>query len=211
MSGDPAPRTTPTAELDVAAPGSGPSESGDVSGGLGDLGPLPGRPRRKRLGPLTYLLAAAVIACGAFYAGARLEGSSGTSTSAGGLAAAFASRLGASGAKSAGGFSFPGGAAKFSSAGARPSGGVSGFGTAVTGTVKLVTGKDFYVAESTGTIVKVATGAGTAISVSSTGSVSDLHPGDRVTVVGKKKSGTVSATSVSDSGSTGASSPSSAP
>ena len=63
-------------------------------------------------------------------------------------------------------------------------------------------------AEGTGTIVKVSTGARTTISVSSTGSVSDLHPGDRVAVVGKKnekKNGTVSTTSVSDSGSTGAS------
>ena len=137
-----------------------------------------------------------VIACGADYVRARLEGSSAASTSAAGSPRR-SRRFGASGAKSSG----TKGAGGFS---------LAGFGTAVAGTVELVTGKDFCVAEGTGTIVKVATGAGTTISVSSTGSVSDLHPGDRVTVVGEKKNGTVSTTSVSGSGSTGAS-PSQAP
>ena len=96
---------------------------------------------------------------------------------------------------------------KSSTSSTSPSAGAGSFfglGTAVSGTIKLVTGTSSYVAEATGTVLKVQTSAGTAVTVSSPGSVSELHPGETVTVVGKQRSGTVSATSVSTSGSTAA-------
>jgi hypothetical protein len=199
---------TTTAEVPAVSP-AGPA--GDCPGGdtgIEDFGDLPGRPLRKRMGPLTYLLLAALVACAAFYGGARYEKSSGTSASASGFPAGLASRFASSstGKRSfPGGLSFPTGSSGSASSKSTGSGAGSyfGLGTAVSGTVKLITGKSFYVEEATGTIVKVATTPGTTISISSAGSVSQLHPGDSVTVLGKNKNGTVSATSVSDSGNGG--------
>lgn len=194
MSDQQSASVTTTARI-PAVPATEPT--GDGQGGdaaLEDFGDLPGRPLRKRMGPLTYLLLAALVACGAFYGGARYGKSSGTSASSSGFPAGFASRFASS--RSGSSSKSPGGGTSF----------FGGLGTAVTGTVKLITGRSFYVEESTGTIVKVATSPVTSISISSAGTVSQLHPGDSVTVLGKKKGGTVSATSVSDSGNAGASS-----
>ncbi len=196
--------TTDTGELDVVPP----EATGDGAGGAGDFGELPGRPLRKRFGPLTYLLLGLIVACGAFYGGARYGKSNGTSGSSGAGFAALASRLGAStGGKLPSGTSFPGGGgsggtSKSSSSAPSGSGGTFSFLGAggVSGTIKLITGKDFYVEESTGTVVKVDTSAATTISVSSTASVTKLHPGDSVTITGTNKNGTVTATRITDSG-----------
>lgn len=196
MSDQPSASTTATAGLEVAPPdGAGETASED------DLGELPGRPLRKRFGPLTYLLLGLIVACGAFYGGARYGKSQGTSSSTGGFAA-LASRSGTStGGKLPSGVSFPGGSSKSSSsAPTTGSGSFSFLGGGVSGTIKLITGKDFYVEESTGTVVKVDTSAGTAITVSTAASVTKLHPGDSVTVLGTNKNGTVAATRVTDSG-----------
>jgi hypothetical protein len=194
------------AELEVAPLDSGGEVEGGASGD--EFGELPGRPLRKRFGPVTYLLLGLIVACGAFYGGARYGKSQGTSGSTGGFAT-LASRFGATtGGTLPGGVSFPGGttpgksSTTSSSAPSRSgSGGFSFLGGGVSGTIKLITGKNFYVQESTGTIVKVDTKPGTAITVSSGASVTQLHPGDSVTVFGTNTSGTVSATRVTDSGS----------
>lgn len=166
---------TRPAELDAPPPT---DEANERDGeAIEEFGELPGRPLRKRFGPLAYLLLAALVACGAFYGGARYGKSQATSTTSS--------------------VSFPASASRSSSS---RSAGFS-FGTTVLGTIKLITGKDFYVEESTGTVVKVDTGAGTTVTVSSAASVSQLHPGDTVTVLGTNKNGTVTATRVSDSGS----------
>ncbi len=95
---------------------------------------------------------------------------------------------------------------KSSTSSTSPSAGAGSFfglGTAVSGTIKLVTGTSSYVAEATGTVLKVQTSAGTAVTVSSPASLSQLHPGETVTVVAQKN-GWVSATSVSTLRSTAA-------
>ncbi len=162
---------------------------------------LPGRPLRKRLGPLTLVLAALLIAGGAFYAGVRVEkgkvGSS-SSSSLAALASRFASRAGATattGAGSAGG------------AGAGGAGGGLGGAArgATIGTIALVDGSNVYVRETDGTVVKVSTNPATTITASSTATVSQLHPGDAVIVSGSTGSdGTVAATAVRDQGASGA-------
>jgi len=200
--------TTDTAELDLGAPDTAGGRTGH--GATGDeFGELPGRPLRKRFGPLTYLLLGLIVACGAFYGGARWGKAQGTSSGSTGGFAALASRLGTStGAKVPSGVTFPGAGSTgkasktSSSAPSRSGSGAFSFlGGGISGTIKLVTGKDFYVEESTGTVVKVDTGTGTTISVSSSATVTKLHPGDSVTVLGTNKNGTVSATRVTDSGS----------
>jgi hypothetical protein len=155
---------------------------------------LPGRPVRKRLGPVSIILAACLAAAGFFYAGVRVEKSKVGSSSGTSAVAALAARFGA--AARAGGT----GAGAAGAAGA-----AGGFGGAAragtTGTITLIDGNNVYVTETGGTIVKVATGPGTTISVASTGTVANLHPGDTVTVTGPAGSdGTVTATNLRDLG-----------
>jgi hypothetical protein len=152
---------------------------------------LPGRPVRKRLGPVSIILAACLAAAGFFYAGVRVEKSKvGSSSGTSGIAA-LAARFGA--------------AARAGGTGAGAAGAAGGFGGAAragtTGTITLIDGNNVYVTETGGTIVKVATGPGTTISVASTGTVANLHPGDTVTVTGPAGSdGTVTATNLRDLG-----------
>ncbi len=199
MPESPSTSTTVTAELETVQPGDGSDDLGDDAGG-DDFEELPGRPLRKRFGPLTFLLLGLIIACGAFYGGATYGKSQGTSGSTGRLASALASSaLASTGGKFPSRGSFPSRVSKSSSSGSP--GTFSLVGSGVSGTIKLITGKDFYVEESTGTIVRVNTGTGTTVTVSSSGSVAQLHPGDTVTVLGANKSGTVTATRITDSSS----------
>jgi hypothetical protein len=156
---------------------------------------LPGRPIRKRLGPPTLIMLALVIAGGAFYAGVRVEKSKvGSSSSSGSSLASliqrFASARGATGA----------------TGGATSGGGGGGLGGAARGTITLIDGSNVYITESDGTIVKVATNPSTTFQVASTGSITNLHPGDTVIVAGPTGSdGTITARSVSDAGASGTS------
>ncbi|HEY2429687.1 MAG TPA: hypothetical protein VGI06_12205 [Acidimicrobiales bacterium] len=159
---------------------------------------LPGRPLRKRLGPLTVVLAACLLAAGAFYAGVRVEKSKVKSSSSSGTAAlaALASRFaaGRTGATGTAGAAGTGGGA-----------GAGGFARAgTTGTITLIDGSNVYVTQSDGSIVKVATNPGTTISVTSAGTVANLHPGDTVTVTGPTGTdGTITATALRDGGAGG--------
>lgn len=213
MSDEKPVRMTTTAELDAGPPTEEVGKGASAELGIEEFGQLPGRPLRKRMGPLGYLLLAALVACAAFYGGARYGESQGSSGSTSGLAAGLAARFAtstngtsSSGSSSASGTSLPRGASRSSSSSSPSPGSGSFLGSAVSGTIKLITGKDFYVTESGGTTVKVTTSAGTTIAISSTGSVSQLHPGDRVTVLGPNNNGTVSAKSISDLGNAGTSS-----
>ncbi|QMU74480.1 hypothetical protein GXW83_00410 [Streptacidiphilus sp. PB12-B1b] len=158
-------------------------------------------PPRRKLPWLTLLLAAGVIAAGSFAGGALVEKNSGSGSS--GAASAFAKlRSGAAGAADAGGFT-RGGASGSASGGF--GGGFGGAGGATTGTVKLVDGSTIYVTNSSGNIVKVTTGGSTTVSIAKSGTVSQLQPGQTVTVRGTTdSSGNVAATSVSEGGTTGA-------
>jgi hypothetical protein len=73
-----------------------------------------------------------------------------------------------------------------------------GSGGATVGTVKLVDGNTVYVQTLTGSIVQVSTSAATKVTISSSGQVKDLSPGETVIVQGTKNAnGSVAATSIS--------------
>jgi hypothetical protein len=108
--------------------------------------------------------------------------------------------------------------ARFAAAGAAPSAGASGgtsgssgftgrgglfggSGGATFGTVKLVDGNIVYVQTETGGIVQVSTSSSTRVTISSSGKVNDLLPGQTVIVEGTTGSnGSVAATSISEGG-----------
>jgi hypothetical protein len=75
------------------------------------------------------------------------------------------------------------------------------FGRGTIGTVKLVDGNTIYVQGFTGSITKVTTTPATKFQVSAPGTIKDLRPGETLMIQGPKHgSGTVAATSVSESG-----------
>ncbi len=152
-------------------------------------------PPRRKLPWLTLILAAGVIAAGSFWGGAMVQKNSGSSTSS--TAAAFASRLKAGGAGgTAGGF---GGFSRSGGTGTGTGSGSAAGSGSTTGTVKLIDGSTIYVTDSSGNIVKVTTGSSTSVSIASSGTVSQLQPGQTVTVRGATdSSGDLAATSVTE-------------
>jgi hypothetical protein len=153
-----------------------------------DYEPLPVRPVRRRLGPITLLLAAFLVAGAAFTGGVIVEkGSVGTA------GASTTSRQAPATAATAGRAAF-GAAAGTAGAG----------GGATSGTVKLIDGSNIYITDSTGTTVKIATTPQSQISITAPGAVTAIKPGDTVTVTGSTGSdGTVTATNVRDAGAAG--------
>ncbi|MGA2837410.1 MAG: hypothetical protein ABSF84_12510 [Acidimicrobiales bacterium] len=124
-----------------------------------------------------------LLAFGGLWAGAYLQRSSSTSSSA-------SSPFGGS-------FSLPSGAAL-----GRGTGGASGFPGASTsgtsGTVTDIIGSTLYVTTASGSLVAVNVGTTTTVNRNAKSSLSALQPGDTVTVQGTKaKDGTVAASSVS--------------
>lgn len=80
-------------------------------------------------------------------------------------------------------------------------GGLGAGAGATTGTVKLVDGTTLYVTDAQGDVVKVTTDTNTQITESRSGKVSDLQPGQTVTVRGTRSpSGDVAATAVAQGG-----------
>jgi hypothetical protein len=188
-----------------------------------DDGRMPRRPRRQLFNKRSAALAAVVACAAGFYAGVRVEkGQLNSSSSTGGLASALASlRSGAAGGRGAGATSTTGGAtgATRTGTGAGGSGGAGGGasaggapgaafaaggfggGSASFGTISSVKGGSIFVTDSTGNLVKVKLSSATKISKSLDVRRSSLHPGDTVVIRGLKNSnGTLTATSVSDSG-----------
>jgi hypothetical protein len=163
---------------------------------------LPARPRRRVWGPATAVLLAALVGAGCFYAGVRVEkshvGSSAAATGTSALAARLAAlRGGTAGARTgagAGALGGPGGGlglGRFGGAGAN--------GTF--GTVSAVSGHTLYLTDTSGNTIKVILSSATTISKSETVSSHSVRPGDTVAVQGLKASdGTLSATTVSDTG-----------
>lgn len=155
---------------------------------------LPRRPLPKRLGPITISLIVLAMAAGAFYGGVQVEKHNVTASSSGtgaAAAAAFARlRAGA-------------GAATTGRGGAAATTGGGGFSGA-SGTITVVDGNNIYVTAADGSIVKVITSPASQYSVTSSGTIASLHPGDNVTVVGPSDgNGNVTATSVTDTGAGG--------
>jgi hypothetical protein len=150
-----------------------------------DHEPLPVRPVRRRLGPFTLVLVGLLVATSAFAGGVMAEkahvGTAGTATAAARPAgtAAAAGRFGAGAG----------------------TGSTGAGGGATTGTVKLIDGTNIYITDSNGSVVKVATTPQSQISITASGSVTAIKPGDNVTVSGATGSdGTITAASVRDSG-----------
>jgi hypothetical protein len=167
-----------------------------------DLTPALARRPRVKLPSLTMFLIAAVIAGGGFYAGA-LVGKHNAGTGTGSLAAAFrgAAAGGTTGARTGrtgtGGFGGFGGATGGTGGG---TGGTGAAGADTIGTIELVEGNVVYVKTETGTTVQVKVSNATKISISSTGTVKNLTPGQTVIVGGAAGSGgAVSATSITQS------------
>lgn len=137
----------------------------------------PGRPPRRRrlLGGTTGMLVVLLALALAFFAGARTA----------------RSRFAATPAE-----------ATSEGEGQGQGGGGAGTGTGTTfGQVRLVDGTTIYVAGATGTITKVTTTPGIAITKTSAASLADIRPGDTVAVQGQAQpDGTVAATRVADSG-----------
>lgn len=153
-------------------------------------------PPRRKLPWLTLLLSAGVVAVAAFTGGVLVEKHH--KDSANPFSQLAVSRAGSSSGagRTGGGFGFGGGGAT--------AGGGSGTGTGAgaaggltLGTVKLVDGDTIYLTDAQGDTVKVTTNGSTKVTQSKDGKVSDLKPGQTVTVRGTRSaSGDVTATTV---------------
>ncbi|MEA2253536.1 MAG: hypothetical protein QOG70_3778 [Solirubrobacteraceae bacterium] len=151
---------------------------------------LPARPRR-RLRPVTVVLAAVLVAAGGFVAGALVQKHEGGGTAAaatgrgagGGFAAsAGARRAGAGGGAGAGG--------------AAAAGGAAGAGATV-GQVSVVDGSTLYVTGAQGNTVRVRPAPGATVTRTVRSSARSIRPGETVVVQGTTtRSGAISATSI---------------
>ncbi|MFE9429066.1 hypothetical protein ACFYNO_39660 [Kitasatospora sp. NPDC006697] len=152
-------------------------------------------PPRRKLPWLSLVLAGGVIAAGAFAGGAWYQKNHGGPTANSGRSAVAAA---AQRAQAQGG----GRGGRTGGTGTGTGGGQSGF---TRGTVKLVDGSTVYLTDANGNIVKVTTGGSTKVSVSQDGKVSDLQPGQTVTVVGTPDgSGGYTASQLTEGGSAAA-------
>ncbi len=160
-------------------------------------------PRRRRLSGLSAVLILVLVAALGVYGGVRLQKSRASSDSSGTTSlAALASRFAAAGGTRTGATgSRTGGAGGFAGFGGGAGAGGAG-GGATFGTVKLVDGDTIYVSMSDGSIVKVrTTPSGTTVTKTVPAKVGDIQPGETVVVRGTTASdGTVSASTVTDSG-----------
>jgi hypothetical protein len=181
---------------------------------------LPGRPRRKLLTWWTAGLFALILCAVGFYAGVRIEknqlaNSSSTSGlsafTGGGAGSGAAGRTGAAGAGAAGrtGASGIGVAGRAGASGAGAGGGFRALlggagaagGNATLGTVSNIDGNSMYITETSGNTVKVTLSSATKVTKNVTVGKDAVRPGDLVVVAGAKASdGTVSATTLNDTG-----------
>ncbi|MFD7165854.1 DUF5666 domain-containing protein [Streptomyces violascens] len=180
----------------------GPTETGDPEDILAeppdtrDISAELSAPPRQQLPWLTLLLSGSLVAGLAFAGGALVE----KNQSQGGMPSA-AARGGAA-QNGQGGQRQGFGAGQ---GGQRQGGGIPGAAGGLTiGTVKLVDGSTIYVTDTQGNVVKVTTAGSTQVIESKSGKVSDLQPGQTVTVRGSQNaSGDVAATTVTQGGASG--------
>jgi hypothetical protein len=180
---------------------------------------LPGRPRRQWWGRKTAAFFAVLLGAIGFYVGVRVEKSqmSSSSTGTGALAAGggAAARLAAAGRSGAGGATARGGSAAGGATGRTGATGTTGlrglFGGggfagaggagATFGTVSSMSGDTLYITEATGNTVKVTLSSATKVTKNVAVGKNAVRPGDTVVVAGAKDSGgTVSATTLNDTG-----------
>jgi hypothetical protein len=193
-----------------AIPYDGPEENWDSYEDEPELA-LPGRPRRKVLSWSSAALFALLLGVVGFYVGVRVEKnqlSSATSTSAFSAvtagAGAGAARAGA-GATGAAAGARAGGAARGRAGLLRGlfGGGAGGGGANTTfGTVSSISGNTLYVTSASGNTVKVTLSSATKVTKNVGVGKNAVRPGDLVVVAGAKSAnGTLSATTLSDTGS----------
>jgi Domain of unknown function (DUF5666) len=185
---------------------------------------LPGRPRRQWFNRKSAALFAVLLGAIGFYAGVRVEKSQVSNSStgalgAGGGAAALraaaargggatgsgATGSGATGATGSGAASRAGasGASGFRGLFGGGAGGFAGAGGAgaTFGTVSSISGDSLYITEASGNTVKVTLSSATKVTKNVGVGKNAVRPGDTVVVAGAKNSnGTVSATTLSDTG-----------
>ncbi|HST55842.1 MAG TPA: hypothetical protein VLJ42_08095, partial [Solirubrobacteraceae bacterium] len=142
--------------------------------------PLPGRPRRRLLTPVTALLFAVLVGASCFIAGVQVE----------------KQQLPSGGARSAGA---GGGAGRLALAGASPP-----RGGATIGQVANVSKSNLFVTNTQGNTVKVVVVKGATVTKQISTSAKAVRPGDTVIVQGVTRAdGSIHATSVRDSGAGG--------
>ncbi|MEU8923515.1 hypothetical protein AB0D10_21665 [Kitasatospora sp. NPDC048545] len=154
-----------------------PPDARDVSGELA-------APPRRKLPWISLVLAGGVIATGAFAGGVWYEQNNGSPAgkSSRPAAAAGAQRPAAGGGYGQAGAGQNGSGRRGQGTGqGQGQGGQPGFAR---GTVKAVDGNVVYLTDSNGNTVKVTTGDATKVQLNKDGKVTDLQPGQSVTVVG---------------------------
>jgi hypothetical protein len=151
------------------------------------------RPRpRRRAHALTFALGGALLIAAGFFGGVLLQkhedhGSTSAASGRSALAARFAGLAGGTGAtgtSGAGGSAAGGGGGR----GFGGFGGGAGGAGAVTGTVKLVDGTNVYVTDTSGNVVKIATGPSSQLTKTDPATAKDVAPGDVVIVRGTPNS-----------------------
>ncbi|HEX4279300.1 MAG TPA: hypothetical protein VHZ27_00960 [Solirubrobacteraceae bacterium] len=178
---------------------------------------LPGRRRRQWFTKTSAAVFALLLGVIGFYVGVRVEKSqvSSSSSSAGAFGSGAAARLAAAGRTGAGGAT-SGTSGATSRAGATGAGaaggggggfrslfggGAAGGAGATFGTVSGVSGDTLYISEANGNTVKVTLSSATKVTKNVSVGKNAVRPGDTVVVAGAKNSnGTVSATTLSDTG-----------
>ncbi|MGW8332525.1 DUF5666 domain-containing protein [Streptomyces sp. NPDC055897] len=186
----------------------GPTQAGDPEDILAeppdtrDISAELNAPPRPQLPWLTLLLSGGLVAGLAFAGGALVEKSQNEGSSSAQRAPAASARGGAAGTGQRQGF----GAGQGGQSGQRQGTGTGpgAAGGLTIGTVKLVDGSTIYVTDAQGNVVKVTTAGSTQVTEAKSGKVSDLQPGQTVTVRGSQNaSGDVAATTVTQGGASG--------
>jgi hypothetical protein len=158
-----------------------------------DEEPLPKRPRRRLVTPISATLAGALIGALGFIGGVEVQKGQGNGSNANnGNAGALAS---ASGGAARGGFGRGGGTGGGPQFGGGGPGGAQG--NATVGSVANKKGSTLYVKDADGNLVRVKTTSHSKINRTSSTSAGAIHPGDTVIVQGSKSSsGTITATQI---------------
>jgi Domain of unknown function (DUF5666) len=171
---------------------------------------LPGRPRRKVLTWWSAGLFAVLLGLIGFYVGVRIEKNQLASSSSTSPFAAAATGTGAgttgTGAAARSGASATGASSRGAGGGAGGFralfGGAGGAGGSATlGTVSSISGNSLVITETSGNTVKVTLSSATKVTKTVGVGKNAVRPGDLVTVAGAKGSdGTISATTLNDTG-----------
>ena len=163
---------------------------------------LPRRERRRLVTPVGVGAVAVLIAAAGFFGGVHVQKSRGDTGGGAGAAGRFAgARAGGFGGAGAPGGSAPGAQAGGGQAGGGQAGGGQAgggpAGGATIGQVSSVDGKTLYVADSSGTTLRVRLAKGGTVTRTAKADPTAIHPGDTVIVQGETaSSGTVVASTI---------------